>query len=306
MAIALLYYAAERADIVVFETGLGGTLDCTNVISTPVLTVITSISLDHTQVLGETVAQIAAHKAGIIKPEIPCILSAQNPPEAGAVVKNAACEQHSSLTIPDETALKILDETLFGSTFSYKNRTYRLSMSGRHQIINALSVIEGARILTQAGIFTLSDEEIAAGIANARVPARVEILSRTPLVILDGGHNEGGFAALGEVLQQLPEHNLTALIGMIRGKDIARSVAKILPYVREFFCADGYYPAEVPKNELCEIITALGAMARTADFLPEELRNQLISARQNNTPLLICGSLYFCAQVRKLFFRTQA
>ncbi|MBQ2581431.1 MAG: bifunctional folylpolyglutamate synthase/dihydrofolate synthase, partial [Ruminococcus sp.] len=144
-AIAFLYFVKHACDIVVLETGLGGLLDCTNVITSPLLTVITTIDLDHTAILGDTVAQIAAQKAGIIKPGVPCVLSANNPDEAVDVVRAAAQKNGSQLVIPDITTAVVTHADHFGSRFEYGGQQYTLSMAGMHQVTNALTVIEGCK-----------------------------------------------------------------------------------------------------------------------------------------------------------------
>ena len=293
-AIAFLYFAKHKCDIVVLETGLGGLLDCTNIITTPLLTVITTIDLDHTAILGDTVAKIAAQKAGIIKRGIPCVLSAENPRDAVRVVGQRAREQESCLVIPKIEDMKIKSSDCFGSEFEYKGRHYSLSMGGRHQIINALSVIEGCELLKDR--LHIKEEAIAEGISKAVLPARVEILNKAPLTILDGAHNPDGLGALARVLQGCSKP-CRAVIGMCRDKNIDGAVAKLIPYVEEFFTVDGFSERAIDRHELAEKITALGGKAQVCRGAVNEEAAALQKAHPDGITL-ICGSLYLAAIIK--------
>ena len=189
MAIALLYFKEKKCDIVVWETGLGGLMDCTNIVI-PEISVITSIDFDHTAILGSTLNEIATQKAGIIKKSIPCVLSAKNATETIKVVEKIAKDKNSRLIIPDETKLEVIKSDVFGNEFVYKGEKYKTSMCGEHQIINCLTAIETAKILG------ISNENIKRGSKKALVPARVQVISKEPLIILDGSHNPAGTKAL--------------------------------------------------------------------------------------------------------------
>ena len=147
MATAFLYYKSVGAEAIVLEAGLGGALDSTNIITNPVLSVITSISHDHMKVLGDTLEKIALQKAGIIKRKTPCVLAYDNADEVVRVIKSVSEKQDSPLIIPKRTMIFADDDMTFGGEFLYKNKKYSVSMSGEHQITNALNVIEGAEIL---------------------------------------------------------------------------------------------------------------------------------------------------------------
>lgn len=293
-AIAFLYFVQQKCDIVVLETGLGGLLDCTNVITTPLLTVITTIDLDHTAILGDTIAQIAAQKAGIIKPNVPCVLSANNPRDAVNVVTQAAEKNHSALVIPDIESVLVKRLDCFGAGFDYKGKSYTLSMGGAHQITNALSVIEGCELLKQT--LALTDENITRGIAQAVLPARVEILCTSPLTILDGAHNPDGLSALAKVLDGCGKRCF-ALIGMCRDKNIDSAVQKLIPYVDTFYTVDGFSERALDRTDLAQKIISLGGKAQPCG-LPIDVQIKALQKAHPNDITLICGSLYLAAQIK--------
>ena len=293
-AIAFLYFAQQKCDIVVLETGLGGLLDCTNVIAAPLLTVIMTVDLDHTAILGNTVAEIAAQKAGIIKPGVPCVLSAYNSQEAVNVVSDTARQKHSRLVIPDTSRLSIKRCGLDGSEFVYCGKSYSLSMGGLHQITNALSVIEGCELLKEQ--LGLNGEAITSGITKAVLPARVEILCTDPLTVLDGAHNPDGIGALARVISGCGK-KCRAIIGMCRDKNIDGAVHKLIPLVEEFYTVDGFSDRAIGAKELAIKLITLGGSAHPCE-LP---LNEQIKALQTAFPdemILVCGSLYLAAQVK--------
>lgn len=294
-AIAFLYFEQMGCDIVVLETGLGGKLDCTNVIKTPLLTVITSVDLDHTAILGDTVKEIAEQKAGIIKRGVPCVLSAENCEDVVRVVAGKAECENAHLVIPDTSKLDISDISPEGSCFSYKGRQYRTSMWGRHQVINALSVIEGCGILKDE--LGLSDEDVFGGIAAAVLCGRTEVISRRPLTLLDGGHNPDGIRALAAVISgRRPCH---ALIGMCRDKNIREALNELIPHVDSFVTVDGFSDRAEDAVALAEMINELGGCARAAQGDPaQELES--LKERSSKGLALICGSLYLVSAIHKI------
>ena len=211
-AIAFLYFEEQQCDIVVLETGLGGLLDCTNVVTTSVLTAIMTVDLDHTAILGDTVELIAQQKAGIIKRGVPCVLSANNCEAVRRVVSEKAAQESAELIIPGLDKLSVQKTGLDGTDFTYGGYSLRTSMAGYHQVINALTVFEGCMRLKDS--LPLTDEDIAKGIESAVLHGRTEILSREPQVMLDGGHNPDGVRALAKVISG--KSPCRAIIGMCR------------------------------------------------------------------------------------------
>lgn len=293
MATAFLYYKSVGAEAVVLEAGLGGALDCTNAIQNPLLSVITSISHDHMGILGDTLEKIAFQKAGIIKRKTPCVLACDNDGEVVKVIKTAAEKQDSPLIIPDENKLLVDSDLTFGGEFVYKNRKYDISMSGEHQVTNALNVIEGAEILKK--YFPITGDNIYDGIKAAKVIGRCEILSFSPLVILDGCHNDGGIKALAKVLKNVPEP--TAIIGMLKDKNAQNAILPLIPICRKFITVSGFNPSAYSAEELKDIITSLGAAAQVGEGVEKEYKKTL-SGEYGNAVIL--GSLYLVADVKAI------
>lgn len=294
-AAAFVWFKQQNCDIVILEAGLGGLLDSTNVISSPLVSVIGSIGLDHTAILGDTVEKIAFQKAGIIKPGRPCVLSAGNPPEAVRVFRRQAAEKESLLNIPNLQLCRVSETGISGSRFTYRGKEYSTAMPGLHQVSNALSVIDALRLIAEE--LPVSQENIRMGIAAARIPGRVEIISENPLTVLDGSHNPDGMNALAGFLKGLGSRTVRAVIGMHTDKDASDAVSKLVPLVTRFYPVSGFSDRDIPAPELADIITRAGGQA--------EIRSEgiadLVSALSEQFPddvLLVCGSLYLVSYMK--------
>ncbi|MGN0633401.1 MAG: bifunctional folylpolyglutamate synthase/dihydrofolate synthase [Oscillospiraceae bacterium] len=292
-AAAMLYFSRQKCDVVVLEAGLGGTLDSTNVIKPPLVSVICSVSLDHTAILGETVDKIAKQKAGIIKPGSPSVLSADNPYEAVSVVSERAEKCGSPLTIPDKSLLEVVNCTAFGSKVKYKGEEYSVSMGGAHQITNALTVIETLEILKEKGFDRLGKNAVSSGL-SAAIPARVQTLSKNPLVILDGAHNPDGIKALAAALGSV-SCKKRAVIGMLGDKDSETAARFIADCADRFVCVDDFYPAAKKADELAALLRSCGANAYPSPLGSVETVKREFSSLEENEALVICGSLYLAA-----------
>lgn len=290
-AICFLYFAEQRTDYAVIEAGIGGTLDCTNVIPCPEAAVITSIGLDHTLILGDTEEKIAQSKSGIIKGGV-CVAASGIPKAAMDVIERRCIETGARLTVPDKRELTVHSGDLRGSSFSYKGKKYTVKMCGAHQISNALTAIEVLNAATD-----LTYEEIAAGISKAALPARLELFSgRTPEIILDGGHNPQAMLAAKEVLLTDPREK-TAVIGMISTKDYKTALEIILPCFKAAVFYDGFADNAVSARTLAE----LGEKAGITSCFTHDIRTALTIAFADDPELLfIGGSLYMAAEFRKL------
>ena len=216
-AICFLYFADQKIDVAVLETGLGGRLDSTNIVSDPLVTVITAIGLDHCGVLGNTVAEITGEKAGIFKEGSPCVCFEPSlmilPEDMKSDVRDTllckAREKKTGITFAGtKESFKSARFTMDGMMeFTYDGTTYKTALNGRHQIGNAITSIEACR---KCGV---SEDAIREGIALARWKSRAEILSIDPTVIIDGGHNPQGARSLGETMNEM-------LGGSLRGKPV--------------------------------------------------------------------------------------
>lgn len=292
MAMAFLFYKQQKAEVVVLETGLGGLLDSTNVIDPPLLCVITSISHDHMGILGNTLFDIARQKAGIIKRGTPTVLAANNQKEVVDAVSAAAREKFSRLIIPNLNELVHTSDGIRGESFMYKGVEYKTSMPGSHQIINALCVIEGFKLLKDR--FSVNREDIQQGIANSVIPGRTEVISSSPLVILDGCHNDGGIKALADVLNS---ENLcpTAVVGMLKDKNADKALLPLIGTVKKFITTDGFHPNAYDKAELANIILSLGGNAEIGSDPVCEYQK---AKDGEYGDAVIFGSLYLVSEIK--------
>ncbi|MBR1392595.1 MAG: bifunctional folylpolyglutamate synthase/dihydrofolate synthase [Ruminococcus sp.] len=294
-AAAFKYFERRKCDVVVLEAGLGGLLDSTNVIESPLVSVIGSIALDHTAILGDTVEKIAFQKAGVIKPGCPCVLSAGNPPEAVRVFREQAAKKQSLLCIPNLMLCRVTETGITGSTFTYRGEEYRTTMAGLHQVSNALTVIEALRLIGEE--LPVSGEAVMQGIAAARLYGRVEILSESPLTVLDGSHNPDGTRALAGFLKGMGGKEVRAVIGMHTDKDAGKAIANLVPEVTEFYPVSGFSDKDYPAAELAEVIRSAGGRAVLTDESIEALIARL-RAENPDGVTLIAGSLYLVSYVK--------
>ncbi|MBQ9375283.1 MAG: bifunctional folylpolyglutamate synthase/dihydrofolate synthase [Ruminococcus sp.] len=301
-AVAFVYFKKQGCDVVVLEAGVGGLLDSTNVIEKPLVSVIGSIALDHTDILGDTIEQIAHQKAGIIKKDCPCVLSAGNDMTAVRVVREKAMEAHAQLVIPNLYLCRAEKWDVFGCKFAYKGEEFQLSMGGLHQINNALTVIEAVKFVAEKMPLTL--QNVKNGLLRAKLYARVEVLCKKPLTILDGGHNADGMKALAKSLEGLSAKPVVAIIGMIKGKDSADAIKQLIPFVDEFICVDGFYPQERSKAELAEIITNAGGKAKVSELTAEMTLEKLMQENLDGVNL-VCGSLFLASKIKANMLKKQ-
>lgn len=298
-AAAFLCYKWEGCRIAVLETGLGGRLDATNVIKKPVLEIITSLSLDHTAILGDTIDKIAFEKCGIIKRGTQVISAYGQEALALRVIKNTAAERGCELTVPDAQSVKTVKGDIFGTDFIYKGDRYRTNMAGEHQLKNMTAVIEAARILDKSG-FTLSQKAVYNGIAKTTLAARIEILKKEPVVILDGSHNPDKTGALVALLKNtLADKKITVLLGMMADKDVQTCVRLLSEVACEFICVTPENPRAIKAKRLAEIVKKycqnVSCAEKVTDVYP-----RVVKRLEKDGALLICGSLYFAGEIKQI------
>lgn len=297
MAIAMLWYEREKCDIVVLETGIGGLLDSTNVIPPPILSVITSISHDHTALLGETVEEIAVHKAGIIKTGSAVVLSEDNPDSVREIVRETA-ERVGAELIPCEPCTPSLDGGLF-SPFMYRGIKLRPAMAGIHQKYNAQTAITACIFLRSKG-FSVSESALIRSVETTQVRGRVQYIDGEPPVIVDGGHNPAGVGMLSLMLMYLSTRGkkIYTVMGMVDSKDYVDCVKTISAQSDKLFAVDGFAPNAVPAETIADI-----AGFRTeaeAGSLEACVQKAKALAIENDGVAVICGSLYLASQYLNL------
>ncbi|MGN0609670.1 MAG: bifunctional folylpolyglutamate synthase/dihydrofolate synthase [Oscillospiraceae bacterium] len=294
-AIAFIYYAAMKCDIVVLEAGLGGLLDCTNIIKEPEVSVITSVSLDHTKILGDTIEKIARQKAGIIKEGCPVVLAYNKAPEVETIVHGTAAAKACSFCTPDYDKLKIEKCDYTGNSFRYKGDHYVTSMIGRHQIDNALTAIETCGILRRYGFPALTYSTVFDGIKDSVVPSRCQILNPDkPFVLIDGAHNPDGMRALADFVRTVPKEPKIMVCGMMEDKDWQTALGFMTRYIDYGICVDGFAPKTVFAPKLAELFREAQVMS-LKDAVPRAM-----ALAGEKGMVVIAGSLYLASAFRKI------
>ena len=299
-ALAMVWFARQKCDIVVLEVGMGGELDSTNIIDVPEAAVIAAMGLDHVKELGPTMADIARAKAGIIK-EGGRVVSYGGNPEADEVIAAVCRARNASLCQPDFSAIVPGDFSLEGQTFSYKGwRGLRIPLVGAYQMNNAAVVLETVEVLRQRG-WNISDEAVRQGLADTRWPARFEVLRRDPVFIVDGGHNPHGIRATAESLSRLfPGRKITFVTGVMADKDVEHILGLIVPLAEQFFTVRPDNPRAMDAGELAARIEAMGAKATACASVRDGV-DRAIQAEGPHGVACALGSLYMSGEVRSCF-----
>lgn len=289
-AAAFLCFFESGCDFAVIEVGLGGRFDATNVLKKPEASVITSISLDHTKILGDTLSEIAFEKCGIIKHGVPVVTSANQKDDVLRVIEKTAEERNCKLTVTNPKNASIVSDKLGETEFEYGGESYTLRLGGEHQIENAVNAIEAARLLG------ISEEFIKTGLARTRMLARMEIIGENPLIIRDGGHNEGCAKALRGFLARYGIKNINLLIGLMADKDVEKYVSEIAPLCKRAVCVTASNPRAIDGFELLKITEKYCNNCKYIEN-PKEGYEYIISSAENGDTVLVCGSFYLMSDI---------
>lgn len=297
-ALALCWFDEEHCDVAVLETGLGGRFDATNAVENTLVAAITRIDLDHTELLGDTVEKIAAEKAGIVKPGCIAVTYPVQEKEALQAIAAACIREKADLVAPEAEDIHLRRGGLFENRMEYGGYEVNLALPGAHQACNAAMAIEIALALWRQGL-DIPDEAILEGLEATRFPARIEVLRRQPLVLLDGSHNPAGAAALAATLkaQRLPQKP-AAVLGVLADK----AAAEMLRALGDSFSTIYAVTPDCPRAMSAEALAEL-----TSKELPEvpvypcaDLGQALDAALGLPQGAVICGSLYLAAQARPM------
>ncbi len=296
-AAALLWFAQQGCDIVCLETGLGGRLDATNAVDNTLVACIMAIGKDHTELLGHTYAGIAAEKCGIFKPGCSVVAYPAQPEEAMRQIEACAAAAHCPLCVPQLEDFHFYRGRPFENRVNYGGYDLEVPFAGRHQAYNAAVVVQAALALCEHG-FDISDDAIMQGIAAARNPARIEVLQRRPLVILDGMHNPDGARALADVLRAGHVQGLTAVMGVLQGKGEAEMLRALSPHLARVYAVQPSSPRALPAGQLAAAARQVCGQVSVWQDVPLAVQDALRTCQGG---VLICGSLYLAAQVRPMF-----
>lgn len=290
-AAALHLFRMAKCDIVCLEACMGGKLDVTNISNSTLVSVITQIEIDHTRFLGESISEIAAHKCGILRKNGICVSSPEQLPEALDTI-SYECRKHSCrLILPDTTDYEfvVLPSGPF-KQFFYKNIEFNLSMIGKHQINNALTAIETLFALRSLG-FDISDHALSKGVSSAVLAARVERISKKPLVLLDSAHNFSGITALCNVIDEIGCKNIRVVMGMLADKEYEKCIAMLAERSKKIYAVAPQNPRALSGEALAESAAKLGC--DSASFVTlEGAFDAAAEELKSDEALIICGSFY--------------
>ena len=298
---AFRHFARRKVDMAVVEVGMGGRLDSTNVI-TPELSIITNISREHTQHLGETLGEIASEKAGIIKKGVP-VISAVPEPEPAKVIQSAARKAGARLIgVHSSAEWKVTEADILGSRISLETgtRSYsdlRIRLPGEHQALNAATSVLAAEALGRSGL-PISEANILRGMASAKWPARLQAVRLKPRVIVDATHNPGGAETLARFLEyQFPEKKPVMVLAMLADKEVGPVVESLEPRVAHAIVSESSYHRRMKAGDLARHFK--GRPEVIAD-LDSAVARAMKLARGNGT-VLITGSIFTASEaLRKL------
>ena len=298
-AIAMEYFLESRCDIVVLEVGMGGAMDSTNAIDAPEVGIITNIGLEHTEYLGSTLEEIAATKAGILKTGSHAVCY-DGAPEVTEVVRRICEEKQIPLRCVDFSRLQPLTETLEGQDFLWDGEAMHLALLGPHQLHNTCTVLETVDALRERG-WEIPAATVCEGLNKVSWPARLEILGREPLFLLDGGHNPQCAEALTAAMKKLlPEQKVVFLLGVLEDKDYPTIMEMVLPLAQEFICLTPFSDRAMTADRLAEYLQNKGAKATAYPDVDEGIRAALAAAGENGV-VVSFGSLYLAGYVRTAY-----
>ena len=300
-AAALLWFAEEECDVVVLEAGIGGRLDATNSVPEPILQIITAVGLDHTAQLGSTVAEITAEKCGIMRPGCTLLTCPNQNAEAKAVMINKCAELEATFVMGSAGKGKIVAQSAEGTDLLVGKTELAIPFGGEHQINNALTVVSAVDILREKG-FAISDEQLIEGIAAAKFPARFEVCSKAPLVILDGAHNPHAAAALASGIKKFLPEKRTLLCGMMADKDCAGVMSTLAPLFERVIAVPVQSPRAISPAELAALAAPYCKSVFTAENAAQALDAALVALNPGEA-LVVAGSLYLASELRPQLMR---
>ncbi|MDR2655888.1 MAG: bifunctional folylpolyglutamate synthase/dihydrofolate synthase [Oscillospiraceae bacterium] len=299
-AAAMLYFFREQCDIVCLEVGLGGRLDSTNIIGGALVYVIMLIGFDHTEFLGDTIEKIAWEKCGIIKQGGVTVSYPSQKPEALGVIKSQCEEKNNRLVLPDWGDLGKIESGMFETRTSYRGLPVKIALPGEHQAANALTVLAVVEELRRQG-FSISDGALCSGLENVRFPARLEIISKKPLIILDGAHNIDKARALAAYVKKIEQRPKIFIFGMLADKDWRNVIELVAPLADKMIFTKPDNPRAAESAILAEAAAPL-----CEAFIEDEPYRAIALAESlcgKDGCIIASGSLYMVSDLRKILIK---
>jgi dihydrofolate synthase/folylpolyglutamate synthase len=303
VAMAFEYFALEKVDIAIIETGLGGRLDSTNIIE-PELAVITNIGWDHMNILGDTLEKIAFEKGGIIKKNTPVVLG-ESLPETLPVFTQICTERNAELQLAQQKR-KVLDwrweknylVTEVSEDHNTDHNIFHLDLIGLYQVKNLVTVLEACDQMKLKG-WKISDDQIEKALQQTKkitgLHGRWDVIHQHPQVVLDVAHNSDGIKQLVQQIEITPHDRLHIILGMVKDKDI-ENVLALLPKTATYYFTNAQIPRALPANELAEAALNHGLQGKVFTDVNIALRTVLEHAHKDDL-VLVCGSVFLVGEV---------
>lgn len=300
-ALAIKYFEISHCDIVVLEVGIGGRFDATNVIESPEVCAITSISYDHMAILGDTLPKIAMEKCGIIKENAIVVSYPCQKDEVMQTIRAYCTQKYADLVIPKVDLLSIRASSISGSDICYKGLNIHIPLIGEHQIYNTLVVIEILLSLKARG-WQINDGDIVNGIANVHFPGRLEVMNKNPLVLFDGAHNEDGVAALCKVIDTyLNNKRILMILGMVSDKAYESCIRDLARRAQMVIAVEVNNPRSLNSKTVSDIASEVCSEVYDLKYVDSAMCKAFKLVRENDV-ILVCGSLYLVSEAEKTFF----
>lgn len=299
-ALAFWYFQEKGCDIVILETGMGGMLDATNVITTTVAAVLTPVSLDHIGMLGESLSEIATQKAGIIK-KGSTVISAQQAPEVMDIIETVCKEKNVTLHIGDVASATKIKYGVEKQSFDYKEyKKLTISLAGSYQIENAVLAVEAIRQLVGCG-FSVTEKQLRKGLLEAVWKGRFTVLAKKPYFIIDGAHNEAAASKLGETIRlHFTNKKIITIMGILKDKEYEKIVALTAPYAEQIITVTTPgNPRAFPAYELAGIVSQYNPNVTAADSLQEAVEMSYLLADADSV-ILAFGSLSYLGELSRI------
>ncbi|WMM23690.1 folylpolyglutamate synthase/dihydrofolate synthase family protein [Tissierella sp. MB52-C2] len=302
-AIGFMYFKEENVDYVILEVGLGGRYDSTNIISSPLASIITTLDYDHIDVLGDTLDKIAYQKAGIIK-ENSMVVSYPQEAEALEVIKKAAEEKESDFYLCPMENIVVKEVNGSGSTFDfyYKNielKDIKISMLGEYQVYNATLALTTILILKEKGLVHITEEQIREGLKKTKWPGRLEVIRKNPTFLIDGAHNVQGISQLKKALSLFNYNKLILGLGILKDKDSSHMVELLAPLADEIVVTEVNMPRKLDAEDLAKEISKYNQNVVVEKDIKKAIEKALELAKEDDM-IVFGGSLYLIGEVRTL------
>lgn len=308
-AIGFKYFQEQKIDVLVLEVGMGGRHDASNVIKDCIVSVITSISLDHTEYLGNTLAEIAWEKAGIIKENSNVVIYPQQDEIVDVIVEEAR-KKNTRAYVADPENIRIIKNDLTGQVFEYMKKDVfnidemKINFLGEHQIYNTATVLLALEVIKNAG-FNITEENIVSGLKDSRYPGRFEVISENPVIILDGAHNINGIEYFSRaVSNNFKDKKITLFYGMLKDKNPESVLSYLFPISKKIYTITPNSPRAMSSHEMAELIKR-HTDVETVPLNSAEDIIHIIDSMDKDDVAAFVGSLYMIGEVRTIIKKHQ-